>query len=235
MVSYDIIADVHTDKLVGTMELSMGRFDYRDFAEWLVDKLHQEGRDSYSVMGGSSRSPMIKGYGGFMQLSYDNEVVEANIGALDDDVQRDVMDILRENADSGATAPDTLEGHIDSETGEPSFGDPDLEGQMGQVHKPFSHEAAGYVEEGDEEFSRRNKKCRDCAHYDDNGSCRIVPDISPEGYCNEFYADVGVFGVTEGAVTKANLYLIGHGFDWAKVSVKEFIRRAKDRLNEEAE
>jgi len=63
--------------------------------------------------------------------------------------------------------------------------------ELGQVHKPFSHEEAEYVPPAQQRTS--DKKCKNCAHYDNHGNCHIVPDIDPEGHCENFYADVGFY------------------------------------------
>jgi len=82
--------------------------------------------------------------------------------------------------------------------------------QMGQVHKPFSKQEAGYVPP--EQARTSEEKCKNCAHYDDNGNCHIVPNIDPNGYCEEFYADVAFFAhgsELPNEVSKVNLSIWG--------------------------
>lgn len=63
--------------------------------------------------------------------------------------------------------------------------------ELGQVHKPFTKEEAGYIPPG--QVPASEGKCKNCAHYDNHGNCHIVPNIDPDGYCEEFYADVGFY------------------------------------------
>lgn len=94
--------------------------------------------------------------------------------------------------------------------------------RVGKVTKPFSHTEAVYLEEGDKDFDSSHEKCKHCAHYDGNGRCRIVPDISPEGYCEEYFSDVGVFGHKHGMTIEENMVIYGELFDWDKRDVDEF-------------
>lgn len=70
---------------------------------------------------------------------------------------------------------------------------PASDGMFGQVFKPFDHDEAEYVDPGHEDFNRSHPRCEDCAHYDGEGNCHIVPNIEPEGYCETYYADAGFF------------------------------------------
>lgn len=243
MVRFNVITSRRSGEVPEDFEVQITRDDFREFPSWLVERLEFQGVGrNWEVIRGGKRNPVIKGEDNRIAMQWDDGKAELSMSLANESVRAatitELEDKSGEEADSndGFNEPtDSLEGYIDQETGEPRFGDPDVEGEVGPVMKPFSHEEAGYREEGDEEFRRRHKKCRDCAHYDDNGNCHIVPDIDPDGYCEEFYADVGVFGVRDGSVSRTNLFLIGHGFDWVNASVREFIRKAKDRLMDEAE
>lgn len=92
----------------------------------------------------------------------------------------------------GSTEPEEVEASAQI-TEEPAE-----DGMFGQVFKPFDHDEAGYVDPGHEDFDRSHPRCEDCAHYDGEGNCHIVPNIQAQGYCDEYYADVGFFatGVT---------------------------------------
>jgi hypothetical protein len=82
--------------------------------------------------------------------------------------------------------------------------------QMGQVHKPFSKEEANY--HGPHEDPASDEMCKNCAHYDNHGNCHIVPDIEPNGHCEEFYADVGFYAMGHKLpqeVTEVNLTIWG--------------------------
>lgn len=103
---------------------------------------------------------------------------------------------------------------------------------MGEVFKPFSHEDADYREPGDPDFESGHERCESCAHYDDHGNCHIVPDIEPDGYCAEFYADVGVFGHEHPWGIENNLNLFGESFDWSIEGVENFVNDIRERLEE---
>jgi len=53
--------------------------------------------------------------------------------------------------------------------------------------------------------------CMDCAHYIEGGNCHIVQgDVNPEGHCENYYADVGVFAkITDDSDWNINLRLWG--------------------------
>lgn len=73
---------------------------------------------------------------------------------------------------------------------------------------PFSKDTAGYTDR-----SPTIKSCEDCVHFVENGGCTLVRgDINPDGFCNEFFADVGFFGTNVDGV-KLNLKLWGEMFD----------------------
>lgn len=67
------------------------------------------------------------------------------------------------------------------------------DGTFGPVFKPFDHEEARYFDRGHENFDTSHPRCEDCAHYDGEGNCHIVPNIEPSGYCERFFADAGFF------------------------------------------
>lgn len=241
MVRFELLTSRRSGEVPEEAEVKISRSDFKDFPKWLVDRLEFQGagRDWRTVRAGR-RNPVIKGEENRISMEWDSGKAELDMALSNESVRAAVIAELEDKSEGGAPSggdtshvPDSLEGYRDRDSGEMRFGDPDVEGEIGPVHKPFSHEEAGYREEGDEEFRRRHKKCRDCAHYDDEGHCHIVPDIDPDGYCEEFYADVGVFGVRDGSVTRTNLYLIGHGFDWVKASLREFLNKIRDRLEDE--
>jgi hypothetical protein len=64
------------------------------------------------------------------------------------------------------------------------------QGSSGTITKPYNHQEAGYTEPGDQEYDSTHGKCSDCAFYDNAGNCRIVENIEPDGYCEQFYSDI---------------------------------------------
>lgn len=76
---------------------------------------------------------------------------------------------------------------------------------------PFTKEQAGYR---DHDSGEMGKACGDCAHYIEGGGCHLVQGgIDPDAYCNEFYADVGLFGHAAGGSPLMNLIMWGEQFD----------------------
>lgn len=140
----------------------------------------------------------------------------------------------------GSTEP------VDDEDDIPPGGDPDIEGAFGQVYKPFNKEEAAYVDQADPEFDTSHPKCEDCAHYDGEGNCVIVPNIDPEDYCERFYADVGFFATGgeeipdpagEGRRPDVNLVLWGDRLKaleggTAAAIIEEIKQSFKNRLGE---
>lgn len=98
------------------------------------------------------------------------------------------------------------------------------------VVKPFTQQQAKYRQRGDPQFSESHPKCKDCAHFDGHGNCLIVPNIEPDEYCEEFFADVGVFGVEVGAIPDVNLTVFGEDFDWSRGKIENFMDRVKESL-----
>lgn len=105
---------------------------------------------------------------------------------------------------------------------------------VGPVRKPFSKEDAKYRERGDELFDPAHPRCESCAHYDGEGNCHIVPDIEADEYCEEFYADLGMFAdksdIAPGNIF-VNLTLLGENFDWDTVDAEKFLDEAADELD----
>lgn len=76
---------------------------------------------------------------------------------------------------------------------------------------PFTKEQAGYREHDSGDME---KSCSDCSHYIEGGGCHLVQGgIDPNYYCNEFYADVGLFGHSAGGSPLLNLIMWGEEFD----------------------
>lgn len=106
---------------------------------------------------------------------------------------------------------------------------------VGPVFKPFSHEKADYRSPGDPGFDPNHERCETCAHYDDNGHCRIVPDIEPDGYCAEFYSDVGIFMHAHDDFVEVNLALWSEIFDWDGRDLENAENEVGVKLAERAE
>lgn len=106
------------------------------------------------------------------------------------------------------------------------------DGELDTVFKPFTHGESRYRSPGDPGFDQSHERCRSCAHFDDHGNCRIVSDIESDGYCEEFYADLGVFGHEHEFGIENNLNLFGEDFDWDMDDVDDFVEDLRERLQE---
>lgn len=120
-------------------------------------------------------------------IHYNGGDIEASVEADDNQTLGRVVGELLRNGFKGEETEYELEEEYN--VGERA--------KFGEVFKPFSHEEAVYVPP-DNLPPSGDGRCKDCAHFDGHGNCHIVPDIDPEGTCEEFYADVGFFadGVT---------------------------------------
>lgn len=103
---------------------------------------------------------------------------------------------------------------------------------LDEVHKPFSHGEAEYFDPNDRGFDPSHSRCKDCAHYDNHGNCAIVPDIEPDGYCENFFADVGLFGHRHGDNVELNLTVWGDVFDWTMSHIDNFAEKVESKLRE---
>jgi hypothetical protein len=95
----------------------------------------------------------------------------------------------------------------------------------------FNQKEAVYLEPGDRSYREDHKVCDQCAHFIEGGGCHIVEGpISEDGYCEEFYADVGVYGHLHEEGVEENLSVYGHSFDWGVSDAKEFAIDIRERL-----
>lgn len=95
----------------------------------------------------------------------------------------------------------------------------------------FNQKEAAYLEPGDRSYLDNHKVCDQCAHFIEGGGCHIVEGpISEEGYCEEFYADVGIYGHRHEDGIEENLSVWGHSFDWDVSDAKEFAMDIRERL-----
>ncbi len=98
----------------------------------------------------------------------------------------------------------------------------------------FSQKEASYLEPGDRSYNSNHKICEECAHFIEGGGCHVVEGpISEDGYCEEFYADVGVYGHKHETGIEENLSIFGYDFDWKITDAKEFAMDIRERLEGE--
>lgn len=94
---------------------------------------------------------------------------------------------------------------------------------------PFSKEDARY--HGPGEGPEPELDCKDCAHFIEGGGCHMVQgEIRPQGYCQDLYADFGVFARADGDDLLITLVTLGEKFR-DRVSL-EMIRKGGGELLE---
>lgn len=159
---------------------------------------------------------------------------DVTVSIANDDLEKIVVDGIKESAnveasrDQRNTTAEDVE--LSRERHETATED-DIGGIIGRVSKPFSHEDANYLEKGDSGFDPNHPRCKDCAHFDGEGSCHIVPDIKPEGYCTEFYSDLGLFLVQTPGGFDTNLTLAGEELDVDEGDIDEICDSIHDALS----
>lgn len=158
----------------------------------------------------------------------------------------EVKDFVEIDTDSGnfkinleSTQPDTRSiveeslGEVKSEKGREAIQESSAIGSHaggGNVTKEFSHSEAKVKRPSDDDYDPNHSKCKSCAWYDNNGNCRIVEDIEPNYYCENFYADVLVAAHEHPDKMEVNLVAWGSNADFGMKQIKELADRMKDRL-----
>ena len=95
------------------------------------------------------------------------------------------------------------------------------------VMPPFTKEEASYH---DTVSSETHKACINCAHYVSGGGCTLVQgEIKDWAHCDEFYADVGLFGNNVNDV-ELNLKLWGEKYDFSREEISEFVGLIKSAM-----
>jgi hypothetical protein len=90
---------------------------------------------------------------------------------------------------------------------------------------PFTKEEAQY----DVDISNPYH-CGDCVHYVEGGGCTLVQgEIEPEGYCENFFAEVGMFG-SQFSDPVLNLKLWGDDYSMGMKDIDEFIDQVEEAL-----
>lgn len=128
---------------------------------------------------------------------------------------REALDALTER--SGEALGDTVITHYD-------------DGSIRFV-PPFSKDEAAYRSPVDDTFDRTHDVCATCVHYVPGHGCHFVQgEIDPGAYCEEFYANYGVFAHSHGDKTEVNAELMGGEFDWSTANVSDFVDEIEGRL-----
>ena len=158
-------------------------------------------------------------------------------------------DTVVDTSDAGGTIVSRVKSlssggsSVQTAAGEDMFGGESMQDLDGDVEvfdddsirfKPnFLKQEAGYRWPTDGEYDGTHEKCRSCAHFIEGGGCHIVQgDIDKEGYCEQFYADLGVYGHDHGDYVEENLIIWGLDFNWDMEGAKEFANDIVERIEE---
>lgn len=119
--------------------------------------------------------------------------------------------------DSGSQPPHSVSRHF-----------PDGSTRFRPQH---SKEEAAYREAGSSRFDPEHGRCGSCVHYIPGGGCHFVEgEIDPEDYCEEFYADIGVFAHQHSDRFDINAVLEGDNWEASPEAVTDFVEAIEDRL-----
>lgn len=98
---------------------------------------------------------------------------------------------------------------------------------------PESKRSAGYRTLDEPGFEEDHSRCKSCAHYIEGGGCHMVRGkIDVNAYCEEYYADIGLYGHSHDNFAELNLTKWGEEFDWDENDVEDFINRVESKLEE---
>lgn len=99
----------------------------------------------------------------------------------------------------------------------------------------YTKQEADYRHEGEANFDDDHKRCISCAHFMSGGGCHIVQGgVRPDDYCENFYADIGVYAQRHPTFPEINLILWGLRYDWDRKNIDEFLDRLRDDLEEKS-
>lgn len=98
---------------------------------------------------------------------------------------------------------------------------------------PFSKSEAVYRPTSDPDFQSSHDRCGDCVHYIDGGACHFVQgDINPAAYCEEYYADYGVFAHDHDDYVEVNAELIGDKWDLDEAAIADLVDEIEERAQQ---
>lgn len=98
---------------------------------------------------------------------------------------------------------------------------------------PYTKADADYHPVNADDFDPDHDRCGSCVHFIEGGGCHLVQgDIDPRAYCEEFYADYGVFAHDHGSHVEVNAELVGPGWDFDERSIEEFVDDLEERLQQ---
>ena len=106
-----------------------------------------------------------------------------------------------------------------------------ISGDGTEFTPPYTKQEAGYHRAG--EGDELHLDCKNCAHYIEGGGCHMVHgEIDPEGYCDELYADFGVFGRKTNNSAIVNLVVWGEKYTdrMTKEAALNIVQEVKDAI-----
>lgn len=173
---------------------------------------------------------------GKIYLNWGDGVVKINLELVNNDVEEAVSNLFKEieweksgdyqwkennnNNNSGyvSSGQSSHNPHDLSEgfSGDVEFSDVSdvnatVEGERTEFTPPYTKDEADYV--GSSSRNRSAASCEDCVHYIEGGGCHMVQgNIDKEAYCNDLYADVGIFGRERNGSFEVTLALWGERY-----------------------
>ena len=102
-----------------------------------------------------------------------------------------------------------------------------------QYKPPFSKKEANYHHPASDDFDPSHKRCEECAHYIEGGGCHVVESqIQSRGYCENLFADMGVYAGSHNGELTLNLILWGEQYDWALDEKEEFLEKVAEAMSD---
>lgn len=128
--------------------------------------------------------------------------------------------------------------HRDERQGEPHGGQErrgknefEMVGEKTAFMPAFTKEEANY--HGPAQGPEPHLDCKDCVNYIEGGGCHIVQgEVDPDGYCEDLFADVAIFGRMDEGEFEVNLAMWGEMFEdrFSRVSFEVVANRVKEAI-----
>ncbi len=236
-----------TETKDGEYSALMSRDEFRDFVGDMEEFVSDHASGKAKTVRADRRNPVVKYDTGRVYLKYEDGNGFASFKMASSELEERFMEMAMGGGSSRHRGGSSDEGQGGAgmmaerggSTGTSGVSGADMAGKalgmgesggMGEVHKPFTKDESDYKDPGQDGFDETHMRCRGCAHYDNHGNCRIVPDINPDGYCGEFYADVGFFGHSHGHYVEHNLTLGGESYEWNTDDAEDFATAVREAI-----
>ena len=106
-----------------------------------------------------------------------------------------------------------------------------ISGDKTEFYPPYTKEEASY--HGPASGPEPHLDCKDCVHYLEEGGCQVVQgEVDPDGYCEDLFADFGVFGRVDNGSSIINLAVWGEMFEdrFSRVGIEEIADNVKEAI-----